>query len=80
MSDRITLIGKRLDFVVAYFETHDVPYQVTRMDDIPVRNLAWWKEGMVFIEVDDEIVTKLYMDGWIYELNKEPRQNLTERL
>ena len=80
MSDRIALIGKTLDFVIAFLETSNIPYQVTRMDDVPVRNLFWWKEGMIFLEVDDQIVTKVYMDGWIYEQGKEPVQNRSERL
>ena len=73
--DSVSFIGQTLDYVVAHCETNNIPYRIKRMDKTPIRTTQVYVPGMVHLEVDNKIVTKVFVDGMVYEQHRTPEQD-----
>lgn len=65
MSDRLTLIGKSLGFLVAFFETRHDKWFVLRFNDTNIERIRDYNTYM--LEVDDGILTKCHYQGTTYD-------------
>lgn len=65
VSDRMTLIGKSLGFLIAWFETNHDKWFVLRFNDTVIKRVRNYDTYM--LEIDDGVLTKCHYQGMTYD-------------